>query len=136
MPRPANSGDARSRPFASLFANENGAGKAGFPIGSKPILPRTPTPKRRTKNLPFSSTGTFLRRAILRMVPPRSQVPRQRKRIPIRVWEVVRITRRWSWDVWPPNGPWWLSWTAAAGAAVSAAAVRVINARLLRMVLS
>ena len=36
-----------------MFANEKGAGKTGLPIGSNPILPRTPTPEEfRLKNLP------------------------------------------------------------------------------------
>jgi hypothetical protein len=135
MPFPVNSGDARIRPLASLFANENGAGKTGLPIGSKPILPRTPTPSRLTENLPFSSTGTFVRRAILETVPPSSQVPRQRKRIPIRLWDGVRMTRRWPWEVSPTKGPWWLWWTAAAGAVHMAAAAMVSNAMYLRMVI-
>jgi hypothetical protein len=45
------------------------------------------------KNLPSSLTGTFLKRAILSAVPD-AQLPRQRKRIPILVCEVVRITIR------------------------------------------
>jgi hypothetical protein len=105
VPFPGKSTTALRRPSASLFANEKGAGKTGLPIGSNPILPRTPTPKEfRLKNLPFPSTGTFLKRAILRTLPD-SQVPRQRNRIPTLVCEVTRITIRSPCAVRPTNGP-------------------------------
>jgi hypothetical protein len=96
---------ALSRPLASLLAKENGLGKTGFPCGSKPILPRTPTPVRfRLKNRPSWSTATFRKRAILDTLPD-SQPARQRKRIPSLVWKMTRMTRRSPWEVRPTNGP-------------------------------
>ena len=138
-PRPADSlpGELRGRPQSSLRLivrerERGGEDRVAHRVEAD-LAAHSDAEAPRLKNLPFSSTGTFLRRAILRTVPPLSQVPRQRKRIPSRVCDVVRITRRWSWDVWPPNGPWWLSWTAPAGVAVSAAAVSVRNARAFRI---
>ena len=60
-----------------------------------------------------------------------SQLPRQRKRMPSLVCEVVRITRRSPWDVLPTKAPWWLSWTAPAGGTAQTVAAMVRSPTIL-----